>query len=54
MAELKIHTEYLVDRTTTDKLQETLNQFAGKGWRVSWQYVGGRDWVVIAEGQAVG
>lgn len=40
---------YLVDRCTTDKLQDTLNSFGSKGWQATAYFQGGRDWVVVAE-----
>ena len=41
--------EYLVDRSTTEKLQQRLNDFGAKGWQASAHFTGGRDWVIVAE-----
>lgn len=41
--------EYLVDRATTDKLQLRLNDFGSKGWQCTAHFLGGRDWVIVAE-----
>ena len=39
--------EYMVRRTTYDKLQLHMNTFAAEGYTVDVQYVGGRDWVLV-------
>lgn len=45
-----IRAQWDVIRTTSDKLQDTLNDITnGSGWTVHMiQHVGGRDWIVIA------
>lgn len=43
------YVEWRVDRTTTEKLSQTLNELVDMGRGVTQtQWVGGRDWVVLS------
>lgn len=46
--------QYTVIRTTTDQLEAKLNEVAQDGAGVeSFQWVGGRDWIIIARGYRI-
>jgi len=45
--------EYMVRRTTYDKLERFCNSLAAEGWDVFHvEFVGGRDWVLVARRQS--
>lgn len=39
--------EFIVRRTTYDKLERSLNALGADGWSIQVIFTGGRDWVMV-------